>query len=290
MRFPFYQSPEEEEVSDLPGGGWNQELADRSQNPMDIMRLISTLGLGNQSQEPNPMSRYTEHLGAMPNPADTKPSIGRKLLGGLVGAFQGADAGSNAINARYRNNLQDWGTKGAALREDANIYEQRQRRDVGYLTKMIELQQDELERGRKEKSDRDRSSYYERSLDEKRLRTGAAEKSAEASMIRAKRPQQMRDRVSKGPSPRMQSDADRLAIRELIRENPDYEKYIEEDDKGNSRIVSPKGGWFSDVSKEETQGYKSFIEAIKQKKQQILSMYSNENNEDNDDFLIEEEE
>ena len=71
---------------------------------------------------------YMEHVKSMPSRGDYKPSVGRRILGGLAGFLtglkdpaMGARVGASIVQAPYEQALEEWKTKGGALQHLAGV-------------------------------------------------------------------------------------------------------------------------------------------------------------------------
>lgn len=93
------------------------------EEPEPEYRMISPEGV--QFDRPA-FEGYQQHLASMPDRESLRPSFGRKLLAGLVGAAdtfatgspgRGVETAERLRDARYDTALGDWARQGAALKE-----------------------------------------------------------------------------------------------------------------------------------------------------------------------------
>lgn len=253
----------------------------------------------NTESRPDTIELLRQHLTNMPQ--RESPSVGRKLLGSLVGAFQGVDVGRDVIEAPHRRKMEDWGQRAQSLGTLAGIEqkksesERRYAKDAAEIAIDIEsnrLKGEDIERKRTEAQDRLDIALKNATTSEGRLQayqdyvkeTGRHNVTSEGL-----RKQEIESKANRRSDPKPisaseQKSAMGMAVSTAITNNPEFKDFIQD-----GKIVRP-----DENDMEAVELYKRFTKEVDREKQKILgqtrssSRYTvEEEEEDEDNFDIE---
>lgn len=211
-------------------------------------------------------------------PQRNKPSFGRKLAAGLIGGaatFGSRDVGTGmgmvdrTLYSPYYKALEKYKLEGQGLEDAARLEERSSESMRRYLNTASEIlnrkkrtevyEEGKQEQGRHWKATEENTrqanesekEYRNRMARSAERRAGASERNAAAYA------ESVKNKGSKQPTPQSVYVADTQAIRESVRNNPQFAKFLDQ----NGQI---------DTSKGTEEGYQTFINDIERRKKLML--------------------